>query len=287
MQRAARRPMLSIATLTTVGALALAPIAVAPPELSAPSIAAARISAEAVQLTDAWSDLLTNTVVNVVQLGGLFLGVSSTFPLPNPTIPLAPVATQLVLNPLIYAVQLFTGQGAQIPTEIATHLSNIANFVQLIVSDVPGIIVQQIQTPFLAAKLALDSITTGGNLLLGLLEAPAVFLDTALNSQFGLIGVDGPIAVPIIIRNLLATALYTTPPTIVLPFKKAASTPTPTPAAATTVTSRVASPSGTASSARSKPKASSSAASSKRMTASAKAKANNNSSAGQGHGKRR
>jgi hypothetical protein len=282
MEYAARRPMLAIATLTTVGALALAPIAVAPPELSAPSIAAARISTEAVQLTDAWSDLLTNTVVNVIQLGGLFLGVSSTFPLPNPTIPLAPVATQLVLNPLIYAVQLFTGQGAQIPTEIATHLSNIANFVQLIVSDVPGIIVQQIQAPFLAAKLALDSITTGGNLLLGFLEAPAVFLDTALNSQFGLIGVDGPIAVPITIRNLLATALYTTPPTITLPFKKAASTPKPT--AATTVTSRVASPSGTASSARSKPKASSSAASSKLTTTSAKA---NNNSAGQGHGKRR
>jgi hypothetical protein len=285
MHRAARRPMLAIATLTTVGALALAPIAVAPPELSAPSIAAARISTQAVQLTDAWSDLLTNTVVNVVQLGGLFLGVSSTFPLPNPTIPLAPVATQLVLNPLIYAVQLFTGQGAQIPTEIATHLSNVANLVQLIVSDVPGIIVQQIQTPFLAAKLALDSITTTTNLLLGLLEAPAVFLDTALNSQFGLIGVDGPIAVPIILRNLLATALYTTPPTVTLPFKKAAAA-APTVAAATATP---ASPSGTASSARSKPKASSSAASNKRTAASAKVKVkvNNNSSAGQGHGKRR
>jgi hypothetical protein len=146
----------------------------------------------------------------------------------------------------------------------------------LYVDAAPPVIVQQIQTPFVAIKLALDSITTSTNLLIGLLEAPAVFLDAALNSQYGLIGVNGPITIPIILRNLLVDAIYTTPPTIVLPFKKAAAA-APT-AAAATVTP--AAPSGTASSARSKPKA---PANSSRKAASAKA---SNSGAGSGHSKR-
>jgi hypothetical protein len=281
-----RRRVLAVATLATAGALALAPIAVAPPELHAPSIAAARISTQAVQLTDAWSDLLNDTLGSVVQLGGLFIGANSTFPLPNPTIPLAPVATQLVLNQLIYLGQLFTGQGAQIPGEIATPLTNVFNLAKGLVGDLPPAIVQQIQTPFVAAKLAIDSITTSGNLLIGLLEAPAVFLNFALNSQYGLLGVTGPIAVPIIVRNLLAVAVDPPLPAwlsnILQPGKApSAAALRATPAAAATVTLKVAPPSHTAGSARSasnKP-----AAASSRKAASAKANSNN---AGQGHSKR-
>jgi hypothetical protein len=277
MEHAAGRSMRTVATLTTAGALALTPLAVAPPELHAPSFEAMRISAQAVQLTDAWSDLATDTLGSVVYLGALFLGQDNNFPLPNPTIPLAPVATQLVLNPLIYAVQLVTGHGGQIPGEIATHLTNVFNLATGLVADVPPAIVQQILTPFLAAQEAIDSITTSGNLLLGLLEAPAVFLNLALNSQYGLLGATGPIGVSIIVRNLLATAIATPLPTIVLPFKKpaaAASTPKAVAAAA------VAPKSATASSARSKPKA---PANSSRKAASAKA---SNGSAGSGHSKR-
>ncbi|WP_319430968.1 hypothetical protein [Mycobacterium sp. RTGN5] len=275
MQHAARRPMFAIAAMTTIGALALTPIAGAPPALHAPSLSAARISTQAVALTDAWSDLFADTAGSLTYLGGVFLGADNNFPLPNPTIPLAPVTTQLVLNPLIYAVQLITGKGGQIPGEISTHLTNVVNLAKQLATDLPPAVVQQILTPFLAAREALDSITAG-NLLTGLFEAPAIFLNLALNSQYGLLGATGPIAVPIIIRNLLATAISTPLPTVVLPFKKpAAAESTPKAAVAT-----VAPKSVTASSAPSKPKAPASS----RKTAAAKA---NNSAAGAGHSKRK
>ncbi len=274
---AARRPLLAAATLTTVGALALTPVAIAPPELHATSVVAGHSSSQAVQLTDAWSTLLNDTVANVVQLGGLFVGANSTFPLPNPIF-IAPIAAQLVINPLIYAVQLVIGQGGKIPTEITEHLSNLANFTQLFLSDVPPIIVKQIQTPFIAAQDALDLVVNATNKLAALIEAPALFLNEALNSQYGLIGVNGPIAVPIILRNLLASAISTPVPTIVLPFKKAAGTPSSLRSASAAT---VATPSGTASSGRSKPKSSS--ADSKRKASAAKA---NTKPGGVGRGKR-
>ncbi len=278
MERAIRRPMLAAAALTTAGALALSPVTVTPPEMHALDLSPATISTQAVQLTDAWSDLVTNTVSNVVQIGALFIGLNSSFPLPNPIF-IAPVATQLLLNPLIYGVQLVTGHGADIPGEILSHLDKIAVLGKGIVDDVIPAIGEQIKTPFLAAQLAFESITTSSNLLLGLLEAPAVFLDAALNSTFGLIGVNGPIAIPIIIRNVLASALYTPLPTITLPFKKPAAAAATPKAVAATVTPDA--PSGTASSARSKPKT---PASSSRKAASAKASAKG--SAGSGHSKR-
>ncbi|MBB3750128.1 hypothetical protein FHT44_002589 [Mycolicibacterium sp. BK634] len=282
MELAARRSMRSVAALTTVGALALTPIAIAPPELHAPSIAATRIATEAVQLTDAWYDLLNNTLNNVGVLGQLFLGGNNTWPLPNPTIPLAPIATQLVLNPLIYTVQLLTGQGADIPAEISTHVSQVLGVIQLVVTQVPPIIFQQIQAPFFAIQQALESIANSANLLLGLIEAPAVLLDYAINSQYGLLGGTGPVAVGIIVRNLFAKALETPLPTVVLPFKKAggaaATSKTLTPKA-TTVTA----PSGTANSARSKPKTPSSASTSAKKAGTAKAGSARN---GVGRGKR-
>ncbi|MCV7348485.1 hypothetical protein [Mycolicibacterium rhodesiae] len=271
------RSLRAVATLTTVGALALTPIALAPFELHSPGVSALPVSSQAVQLTDAWSDLLTNTVSNTVQLAGLFLGLNSGSTLPNPTIPLAPVATQLVLNQLIYAVQLFTGNGADIPVEIATHLDKLGNLAQALGNDLPGIVGDQLRTPIKALELAVDSLTTSGNVLLALLEAPAVFLDVALNSQYGLLGLAGPIAVPIIVRNFVATALETPLPTITLPFKKPAAAATPKPVAAAAVSDKA----DTASSARSKSKSPS--AGSKRKATPAKAAAK---PAGVGHGKR-
>lgn len=267
----------ALATLTTVGALALTPLAVAPPELHAPDVATARISTQAVQLTDAWSDLVEHTFANAIELGGLVVGANSTFPLPNPIF-IAPVIAQLVINPVIYAVQLFTGQGAKIPAEIADHLSKLATFATLVVQEIPPVIAKQIQTPFKALELTIDTIAGATNKLAALLEAPAVFLDSALNTQYGLIGVNGPIAVPIILRNLLASAISTPLPTITLPFKKPAAAAAPKPvAAAATLTG----PTDTASSARSKSKSPS--ASSKRKAAPAKA---SSKPAGVGHGKR-
>ncbi|NTY58043.1 hypothetical protein [Mycolicibacterium sphagni] len=282
MELAASRSMRTVAALTTVGALAMTPVVIAPPELHVSTVSATRVSTQAVQLTDAWYDLLNNTLLNVGVLGEVFLGADSAYPLPNPTIPLAPIATQLVLNPLIYTVQLITGQGAKIPAEITTHLSQLADVITLVVTQVPPIIVEQIQAPFVAVAQALQSIGNSGNLLLGLIEAPAVFLDYALNSQYGLLGGAGPVAISLIIRNLVAKALETPLPVVVLPFKKA-SAATLRPKAATTAAPKPAAPSGTANSARSKPKSPSSAASSKRKPA-ASTKANNNT--GQGHSKR-
>jgi hypothetical protein len=247
---AAVRSMRAVATLTTVGALALAPVAAAPPALHTPGVAAARISTEAVQLTDAWSELLTDTVTSAVKLGEVFV---------------APIAAQLVINPLIYAVQLFTGQRAQIPVEINNHLNNILTFGNAVLTDIPPAIVKQIQTPFQAAQLAVESVATATNKLIALLEAPAVFLNAALNSQYGLIGINGPIAVPFVVRNELANAIYTAPPAV-LPLKKAAAAVSIPKTAATALVPK----SVTASSARSKTKPPSSAHSS-RKSASAKA----------------
>jgi hypothetical protein len=273
----ARRPLLAAATLTTAGALALTPVTITPPELHAAS-SPLRVSTQPIQLTDAWSDLFADTATSVVTLGAMTLGTYPTYPLPTPNFPLAPVATQLVFNQLIYVAKLFTGQAGDIPAWIGAHLTEVGKVAQLFVAAIPGVVLEQIRVPFYAAQQAINSVGSSGNLLTGLVEAPAVFLDIALNNQFGLLGVTGPIGIALIFRNLLTTALYTTPPAIVLPFKKAAAS-TPRPAAAT----KKLTPSGTASSARSKPKAPSSAASSKRKPATS---AKTNSGAGRGHGKR-
>jgi len=283
MEFAARRPLLAAAALTTAGALALSPITLAPNDVQATSMPPARVSTQAVQLTDAWSDLLYNTASNIVVLGQVFAGASSSFPLPNPTIFVAPIATQLLLNPLIYTVQLITGQGTKIPNEIAAHLSNLANVAVLIVNELPSIVVQQIQTPFVAAQLAIDSIAAATNKLAALFEAPAVFLDNALNSQFGLVGSQGPIAVSIVIRNLLATAIATPLPTVVLPFKKPAAAVTPKATSSSTVAPKGGSPSGTAGSARTKPKAPSTASAGAKKANAAKAP---HARGGSAHGKR-
>jgi hypothetical protein len=249
MERAARRPLLTVAALTTAGALALAPITVTPPDLHAAGISPLRISTQEVQLTDAWSDLFTDTVSSVVALGAVFLGADSNYPLPSPTIPLAPVITQLVLNQFIYAAQLLTGNGGQIPGEISTHLTAVVNITGQVLGSALPLLGEYLKLPVAAAQAAIEYVTTATNPLLALFEAPAVFLNLVLNNQYGLLGQVGPIGFPIIVRNVLATALYTTPPAITLPFKKAAAaTSTPTSAAASK-----GAPSGTASSARSKP----------------------------------
>ncbi|WP_431233394.1 hypothetical protein ACQ856_01170 [Mycolicibacterium psychrotolerans] len=279
MEHAARRPMIAFATLTTAGALALAPITVAPPEMHALNLSPATVTTQAVQLTDAWSDLAANTVTSVVQLGGLFIGTDATYPLPSPTIPLAPVATQLVLNQLIYVAQLFTGDFAKIPAEIGAHLSGLGSVASILFTALPTVFVQQIQTQFFALQQAIESVAVSTNKLAALVEAPAVFLNIALNSEAGLLGRYGPIGIPLIIRNLLAEAIYTPPPTIVLPFKKpAAATATPKTAAAAADAPK----SGTAGSARSKPKA---PATSSKKASPAKS-ATSAKSGGAGHSKR-
>ncbi len=48
------------------------PIVIAPPERHAPAIVATQVSTQAVKLTDAWSDLLNNTLHNVEVLGKVF-----------------------------------------------------------------------------------------------------------------------------------------------------------------------------------------------------------------------
>lgn len=248
MDYAARRRLLAVATVTA-GTLVLSPVLVTPHETPVPI----RVSSATVQLTDAWSDLVNDTLISAYYLGQMAVGANPTYPLPNPIF-IAPIAAQLVVNSLTYAVQLFTGQGAQIPTEIITHINNLADVATAIGKDIPPVVVKQVQNPFIAAKNAIDSITGSGNPLLGLLEAPAVFLDGVLNGQYGLIGFNGPIAVGFIIRNVVAQALFTAPPAG-LPFKKPAAALKPKADAATTVTLKVPTPGGTAFSARSKPKA--------------------------------
>jgi hypothetical protein len=276
MEHAARRSIRAVAALTTTGALALTPITVAPPEVHAPAISPVAISTQAVQLTDAWLDLPTDTFASVNQLAKMFLGSDPNFPhLPSPTIALAPIATQLVLNQLIYLGQVFRGQGSQIPTEIADHFAAVRKQIANLAVDVPSIITQQLKTPFLAAQLAVDSISTSSNVLIGLIEAPAVFLDDVINNTYGLLGSYGPIGFPIIVRNLLAQAIDPPLPGWLSHILQPAKVPT---AAATPVTLKPAATSSKAASARSGSKAPASS----RKAASAKA----NSTGGAGHSKR-
>ena len=237
MEHAARRPLLAVATLTTAGALALAPITVAPPELHTPSTAAAYLSTQTIRLTDAWSDLASDTIKSLTELTRLTLGQDNNYPLPNPTFPLAPIVTQIVLNQLIYLGQLVSGHGAAIPGEIATHLTVVGQTIQGLAGELPKVIVEQLQTPLIAAKLALDSIAAASNPAIGLLEAPAVFLDVALNNETGLLGRFGPVGLPIIVRNILAVAID--PP---LPAWLAHILQPAKPAAASTVAPKVVAP---------------------------------------------
>ena len=285
MDRAARRPMLAFATLTAAGALALTPITVTPnaPSLSSlSSLSEARVSTQAVQLADAWTDLVAHTIDSVVGLTTTFLGADNSYPLPPVSFPLAPVVTQVVLNQVAYLAQLINGQGGQIPGEIVTHLDAMITLAAQVLTALPGVVGEQLKAPFVAVQQAIASIAAAPSPLAGLLYAPAVFLDYALNSPAGLLGPVGPFGFGLIIRNVLTTAIYTPIPPITLPFKKAApAAATPKPAA-TTVASTVASPSGTAGSARSKPKppaGSSKKASSTKTTSKA-------GGAGSGHGKR-
>jgi len=286
MQTAVRRPMLALATLTTAGTLALTPITVTP---NAPTISAARISTQAVQLTDAWSDLGAHTIDSVVELATTFLGVNNNYPLPPGSFPLAPVATQLVLNQIAYLAQLFNGQGGQIPGEISTHLTEVFTFAGQVLSATPDVIGEQLKTPFVALQQALATIGAAPNPLAGLLYAPAIFLDIALNSPAGLLGAVGPIGFSLIIRNVLTTVIYTPIPTITLPFKKPAAA---TPEAAATTAPAPTAPSGTASSARSKSAApvtgsrKASAKAGKAPSAKASTKSGAGAGQGQGHSKR-
>lgn len=66
------------------------------------------------------------------------------------------------------------------------------------------------QAPFLPAQLAFESITAAGNPLLDLLEAPAVFLNAALNSQYRLIGVNGPVEAQSAVAQQARIAAMTT-----------------------------------------------------------------------------
>lgn len=273
MEHAARRSALTVATLTTAGALVLTPVTVTPADEHAP----VRISAQTVALTDAWSQLFTDTASSVTGLVTMAIGANNNYPLPSPTFPLAPVVTQLVLNQFAYAGLLLTGQGGQIPAWIGAHLTEVGKIAQLAVSAVPGVAFEQLRTPFSAAAQTLDFIANSGNPLAALVQAPAVFLNLALNSQYGLLGFTGPIGLSLIFRNLLATAVYTPLPTVVLPFKKPAAAVTPKSATTKTVAEK--SPSGTASSGRSKPKPK--AANSSRKATAAKA-----NSSGGAHSKR-
>lgn len=250
MEHVAGHPLRTVAALTTAGVLALTPITVAGPELSGSHLSTAQISTQVVQLSNAWTELVGDTIGSLTELSVLARGADSNFfPLPSPTIFVAPIVTQLVLNQLIYAVQLFSGQGGNIPVEISTHVTDVIKVVIEAGGAVPGIVFQQLATPFVAARDVIEWVINNSNPVQALFDAPAAFLNLALNGQTGLLGVYGPIGLPIVVRNLIAKALYTQPPAG-LPFKKAAAK-TPKPKAAA-----VSAPSGTASSARSKPKSS-------------------------------
>jgi hypothetical protein len=211
------------AVAATTAALTLTAIGATPTRLHADHLTAPRLSTVPVVLTDAWSDLFAATPAHATQILTLALGTNSSFPLPPGSLPLAPVITQVVVNQLIYATQLVTGHGGQIPTEIKKHLTDINNLAEEVFGSLPDTLRQQIATPVTAIREAGKSIAASSNLAQGLWEAPAVFLNVALNSTYGVLGIYGPLGFPLIVRNLTTTALHTPAPVVVLPFAAARS----------------------------------------------------------------
>ncbi len=169
----ARRSVLTVAALTTAGALALTPVTVAPLDAHSPT----RISDQTVALADAWSQLFTDTASSVTGLVTMTIGANNNYPLPSPTFPLAPVVTQLVLNEFAYAGLLLTGQGGQVPGWIGAHLTEVGKIAQLAVSAVPGVAFEQLKAPFFAAAQTLEFIANSANPLTALFQAPGRLLE--------------------------------------------------------------------------------------------------------------
>jgi hypothetical protein len=92
-------------------------------------------------------------------------GADPDHPLPSPSNPIAPIAEQLVLNLTTYGKQLLAGQGAQIPAEVATHLTNVGKVLQ----GVPDLI-----TGTLEDTIGETEASAGGGVFLGALAGGAV-----------------------------------------------------------------------------------------------------------------
>ena len=158
------------------------------------------VTTEAIQLTDAWSDLIANSTSSLQALVQ-FSGVG----LPAVSNPIAPIAEQVAINLLTYGGQLLSGQGGLIPGEIQSHAGKVGQVVQQLITAIPTYVQQVIANQSTAVALAVQAFTA--NPLTGLIEAPAVFLNQEINGIGGLFTV---LQVTVGTRN--ATALALDPP---------------------------------------------------------------------------
>lgn len=156
------------------------------------------VTTQPVQLADTWSQLIGDTANSLRNFSTLTIGAG----LPAVSNPIAPIAEQVAINVLTYAGQVVTGQGGQIPGEIADHLTKVAAAVQQFVAAVPLWVQQFINNVPAAWNQALQNFAA--NPLAGLIEAPAVFLDQEIN---GIGGVFTLLNVAVGTRNSIALAL--------------------------------------------------------------------------------
>lgn len=198
VRRSAGTAGLAAATAT---AIALSPLTIPAVNQSALQHHSVQlVTIEAIQLTDAWSDLIassTNSLQALVQFSGVGLPAVSN--------PIAPIAEQVAINLLTYGGQLLSGQGGLIPGEIQSHVGKVGQVVQQLIAAIPTYVQQVIANQSTAVALAVQAFTA--NPLTGLIEAPAVFLNQEINGIGGLFTV---LQVAVGTRN--ATALALDPP---------------------------------------------------------------------------
>ncbi|MDH6245662.1 hypothetical protein [Mycobacterium sp. OTB74] len=251
--------------LTAASVIAAVPVAPPVIHLSAPPV-----MTRAVQFTDAWSDLVTNTENDLATLGTL----AAANPQNNPT---DPVLQQLGTNLNTYVTELLNGQGGLIPGQVQTHLTNL---IQQVPGDVLGAVVRSVVAPVLGAigvyntlsAFVTQPVPNPVDILQILYQTPAVLLNGILNFTeafpnfvsfgclpcgltfvtvpLGFLTTNGPIGLVLQVRNAIASALSPAEPSM----PATASAVTTATAKKTTVTLTVKPPTGSTPSIATAPK---------------------------------
>ena len=209
--------------LTAAGAIALAPVA---PPTPAGHLSAPRVSAQAVRLTDYWSDLIGSFTTELGDLVTTASGGDPGFPLPPGINPVVPILQQFVLNQIGYVGDLLALNPAAIVTGVTTHLNNLVSAGTEIAGMNLALVFAELYAFGVSAPIGTFEYVAGNffsNPLLTLIEAPAVFLGPV---------VYGDVYVPTYFtleeRNLIAEALDPPLPSWLSGLAPAAATPNAT-----------------------------------------------------------
>lgn len=205
---------------TGVSVTAAATIALAPlPTEPLPSTRTAPVV-----LTGAWQDLQANVTADLANLQALLVSSAST-----------PILNQLASNFTTYG-QWLAGQDGGSPAKVITTIGDHIVAAASTVASLALLVPLSFVGPFIAPGVMLIQLiadtakypSTPQTVLQAIVDAPAVFLNTALNCcstplfqlAFGLLN-PGPLGYLLQLRSAIAAALHITPPPAPLPSASA------------------------------------------------------------------